>query len=237
MSVIGALQHISVNGLRRIKENPEVFWRVISDLSPANIDTQFILDTSELTFSQISILGEIMPDINVICNRWTQNNVEEVEFLKELNPELYEHLKLDLYSIVIDEKDCCYLDFNKEWTYVSSLFQAGRMMDPSVFISTIDNRHNINIFSGKPVDPDDSRYFTFRYQEIDEVREIAKALSTIDESDIRLRFEQILQTDPRPFPYRWADELHPLLLQHCQDVRIFYETAAEKKFGVVSTIG
>ncbi len=75
------------------------------------------------------------------------------------------------------------------------------------------------------------------YQEIDGVREIAKALSTIDEADIRDRFEQILQTDPRPFPYDWAEEISPFLLQYCQDVKIFYETATNKKFGVVSTIG
>jgi Domain of unknown function (DUF1877) len=237
MSVTGGLQHISANGLRRIKENPEVFWRLIFDLSPVNSDTPLVSDISELTSSQISMLGEIGSDITAVCNRWTKNDVEEIEFLKEINPELYEYLKLDLYSIVTDEKDCCYLDFNKGWTYVSSLFQSGKMMNPSLFVSTIDNCHSVNIFSGKPVDPDNSQYFTFRYQEVDEVREIAKALSTIDESDIRYRFEQILQTDPRPFPYSWAHELHPLLLQYCQDVKIFYKTAVEKNFGVVSTIG
>jgi hypothetical protein len=123
MSVTGGLQHISANGLRRIKENPEIFWRVIFDLSPANSDTPFISDISELTSSQINILGEIMPDINAVCNRWTENDVEEVEFLKELNPELYEYLKLDLYSIVTDEKDCCCLDFNKGWTGSVSLLR------------------------------------------------------------------------------------------------------------------
>lgn len=76
-----------------------------------------------------------------------------------------------------------------------------------------------------------------RYQEIDEVWEIAKALSTIDESGIRDRFEQILQTIPQPFPYNWENERHPFFLQYCQDVKIFYKTAAEKSFGVVSTIG
>lgn len=237
MSATGGLQHISANGLERTKENPEVFWRVIFDLSPANSDTPLVLDISELTPSQISILGKIMPDIKAVCNRWAENDIEQIEFLKELNPDLYEYLKLDLYSIVTDEKDCCYLDFDRGWAYVSSLFQAGRMMNPSVFVTIIDNCHNVNIFSGKPVDPDESQYFTVRYQEIDEVRQIAKALSTIDESDIRDRFDRILQTAPRPFPCKWAEEIYPFLLQHCKNVKIFYENAADKNFGVVSKIG
>jgi hypothetical protein len=177
MSVTAWLKHISAKGLQRTKEDPEVFERVIFDLEPANSAAPLISDISELTLYQISILEEIVPDLNLVCNQWTEHDVDEVKFLKELNPELYEHFKLDLYSIVTDEKYCFSIDLNTSWHYVGSLFQCGILMETNTYFTTIDNRDSVNIFAGELVDPNDTSFGAMRYQEVDKVLEMTQVLS------------------------------------------------------------
>jgi Domain of unknown function (DUF1877) len=236
MSVIGWLHHISANSLQRIKENSEFLRDVIYGISPVNTESQLILDISELTSYQASILQEITPRPQAVCNLWTKRDIENIEFMKKHNPETYKYLKPDLFSIVMDEKDCFYLELGTGWGMISYLFTCGILMEENLCVSTIDHLYNINIFHGKLVYPDDSPYSKLRYQEINEVLEISRALSTITESEIRQRFDKALQLQPPVYRPCWVEESYPAILEHCQGVQAFYETAANMGFGVFCDI-
>jgi hypothetical protein len=236
MSVIGWHRHISANGLQRTKENPELWRQVISGISHANSESPLILNVSELTSCQISILREVAPDLNYVCNRWTERDIENIEFLRNYNLELYEHIKSDLFQIVMDEKDCCYLEVGTGWDVINYVFRRGTLMEENIHINKIDLLYDVNIFYGKLVYPDDLPSSKFRLQEVNEVLEIAAALLTITESEIRQRFEKALQTQPRTYRPCWVEGSYPAILEACQEVQAFYETAANNRFGVFSDI-
>ncbi|MDX2241829.1 MAG: DUF1877 family protein [Leptolyngbyaceae cyanobacterium bins.302] len=235
MSVTAWLQHISAKGLQRTKKDPEVFEQVIMDLSPAGSDAPLISSLSELTSAQIDVLKEITSEIDLVLNRWSIYDVEVLEDLKSIFPEIYARLKPELYLIVSDEKDCSYLDLNRAWSHVSSLFLYGTSMEPSTFVSRVNNCHRINIFAGKQIDPVD-KFFPMRYQEVDEVLEMAQSLKKIDEWEIRQRFERALQEQTLVYRYRWEEESYSVLLEYCKAVQAFYQTAAAQGFGIVNAI-
>jgi Domain of unknown function (DUF1877) len=236
MSMIGWLRHISANGIQRTKENHKFLREVIFSISPVNTESPLILDISELTSYQISILREITSDIYSVCNRWTERDIENIEYLKENNAEIYEYLKPDLFSIVTDEKDCFYLELGTAWDMITHLLTCGISMEENLCVISTENLYSINIFHGKQFYPNDSPYSKLRYQEVDEVLEISRALLTITESEIRQRFDKALQTKPRVYRPYWVEGSYPAILEHCQEVKAFYKAAAINGFGIFSDI-
>jgi hypothetical protein len=235
MSVTAWLQHISANGLEKAKKDPEVFEQVIMGLTPADFDAPLVSCLSELTPNQIDVLKEIASDIELVLNRWSIYDVEVLEDLKSISPETYGRLKPDLYSIVADEKDCLHLDLNRSWGQVSYIFRGETTMKPSVVVSKVENKHWVNLFSGKSFDPDDT-FFPMRYQEVEEVAKMAESFSKIDESEIRWRFEEALRAQAPVYRYDWEEESYSVLLEYCKEVQAFYQTAAIRGFGVVNAI-
>ncbi|MGR3278200.1 DUF1877 family protein [Acaryochloris marina NIES-2412] len=235
MSVTAWLQHISSNGLQRIKRNPEVFEDVLMDLSSADDDEPLITDFSELTPKQLCVLKEITSDIGLSHERLSIWDIDSLELLKSIYPDIYERLKPELYTIVIDEKECEYLDLGDTWSFVDSLFRFGTPMEPSTIRSNLNGYHRINIFSGKPINPSDR--WPIRYQEVYEVQEMSQLLASIDESEIQCRFEEALRTQSPVYRYGWHQESYPQLLEFCKIVQLFYRKAASKGFGIVNAIG
>ncbi len=229
------LQHISANGLRRTKKNPKVFEQVIMDFSAIDDDTPLISSLSELTPNQLTVLNEISSEMESVINWWSIYDIEVLEDLKSISPETYEQLKPELYWIVADEKKCLQLNLNHSWSHVSSLFRHGTSMEPSALVSKVDDFYRVNILSGKPVDPNDT-FFPMRYQEVDEVTEMAQSLLKIDEREIRQRFEYALQAQTPVYRYIWEEESYSTLLEYCKEVQSFYQTAAAQGFGVVNAI-
>lgn len=219
-------------------ENLEVYNEVICNILPANSeDAPILLNLAELTVNQLQILEEITSEPNAACHQWSIWDVESLEYLKCNSPEVYERFRPDLYSMVTDEKNCLYLDLMHHWGHVTSIFRGEMPMEQSICISKDDDFLRINLFSGKQVDPGNSDpFFCIRYQEVDEVLEMVKAFSEIDETEIRQRFEQSLRTQPPAYKFSWTEEFYPILLKYCQEVKEFYQTAANQNFGVINGI-
>jgi hypothetical protein len=237
MSITAWLKHISANGLQRTKENLDIYKQVIFHISPINCDAPILLNSSELTVRQIDALKEIKVEIKSVCNKWSIYDVELVEDLKCNHPKIYERIKPDLYSIIADEKNCLSLDLDFAWGHISSIFRCAALMDSSTFIKKTNGSTKVNLFSGKLVDPKDSDpFFTQRYQEVKEVREIAQSLSEVDQLELRKRFEHALKTQPPAYEFIWNEEFYPFLMERCEEVKSFYQNAATQNFGIVNAI-
>ncbi len=212
-----------------------MFESVIMDLSSVEDDEPLITDLSAFTPEQLCVLKEITSDIGLSHERLSMWDIDSLELLKSVSPDIYERLKPELYAIVLDEKDCGYLNLERAWSHVDSLYRCGTPMESSMILSQDDGRHRINLFAGKPVNPN-VRY-SFYYQEVDEVREMAQLLADIDESEIQRRFEEVLQTQPPVYRFGWDKESYPQLLEFCRLIPPFYQKAASQGFGIVNAIG
>jgi hypothetical protein len=179
MSVTAWLQQISARGLEMIKNDLAIYEQVIFYLEPVNSDSPVIADISELTLSQIEILEYLTADLSGVVNCWTDWDVKVLEDLRRDYPEMFERLKPDLYAIVANEKQCANLDFGKAWDWIGYILRDGQSM--SQLVDTAEGRLNVNIFFGKSIEPYEMAG-SIRFQEVNEVLEVAKILSQLDDS-------------------------------------------------------
>jgi hypothetical protein len=234
MSVTAWLQQISASGLEIIKNDLEIFEQVIRYLVPVNSDMPLIADIAELPPSQIEMLKELDADLDAVCNHWTDWDVKVLEDFRRDAPETYERVKLNLYAIVANEKPCADLDFGKAWDWVSYILRDGQPIDQ--LTDAVEGRLNVNVFVGESIDPHDARG-SIRYQTVNEVQEVSYILSQLDDTEIRRRFEQAAKINAQVYRGDWSEDSYPWLVESVREVQGFYQTAAEKGYGVIFAVG
>jgi Domain of unknown function (DUF1877) len=234
MSVTAWLQQISASGLEMIKNDLEILDQVIFYLEPVNSDSPLIADISELTSSQIEMLKYLTADLSRVVNHWTAWDIKALEDLRRDYPETFERLKPDLYLIVTNEKQCANVDLGKAWDWISYIFRNGQSMNQ--LADTAEDRLNVNIFFGKSIEPHDM-VSSIRFQEVSEVMEVAQILSQLDDTEIQQRFEQAARIKGDVYRGDWSRDAYPLFMEYVREVKGFYQTAAERGYGVLFAIG
>jgi Domain of unknown function (DUF1877) len=234
MSVTAWLQQISARGLEMIKNDLAIYEQVIFYLEPVNSDSPVIADISELTSSKIKILEYLTADLSGVVNCWTDWDVKVLEDLRRDYPEMFERLKPDLYAIVANEKQCADLDFGKAWDWIGYILRDGQSM--SQLVDTAEGRLNVNIFFGKSIEPYEMAG-SIRFQEVNEVLEVAKILSQLDDTEIQRRFEQAVRIKGDVYRGDWSRDAYPLFMEYVREVKGFYKNAAEKGYGVMFAVG
>jgi hypothetical protein len=234
MSVTAWLQQISASGLAIIKNDLEVFEQVIFYLEPVNSDSPVIADISELTSSQIEMLKYLTADLSGVVNCWTNWDIEVLEDLRRDYPETFDRLKPNLYEIVANEKSCAHLDLDRAWDWVSYIFRDGQSIDQ--LADTAADRLNVNIFFGKSIEPYEM-VGSIRFQEVNEVLEVAQILAQLDDTEIQRRFEQAARIKGDVYRGDWSRDAYPLFMEYVREVKGFYKNAAEKGYGVMFAVG
>jgi Domain of unknown function (DUF1877) len=147
---------------------------------------------------------------------------------------MFERLKPDLYAIVANEKQCANLDFGKAWDWIGYILRDGQSM--SQLVDTAEGRLNVNIFFGKSIEPYEMAG-SIRFQEVNEVLEVAKILSQLDDTEIQRRFEQAARIKGDVYRGDWSRDAYPLFMEYVREVKGFYKNAAEKGYGVMFAVG
>lgn len=207
------------------------------DLTPANADEPMLVTSlSALTEAQRDIVNSITPQAELVVNRWSILDIELLEIIREHEPDLFVQLKKQLFRIVEDERKCAYLDIGRAWLPLRLIFQYGTLMEALTTVSTIEGKKRVNIFSGKPVYPNE-KFIDTRYQEPAAVAEIARSLTEFDDHEIRCRFEYVMSEQPTAYGTVVIEErYYEVALEYCQAVREFYINAEMQGLGIINVL-
>ena len=115
-----------------------------------------------------------------------------------------------------------YLDIDKSWHGIHFLLNGDKYDGKLPLVNAV--------LGGSPLDDPDRPQLDYgvRYLMPDEVREVAKALSQLSESELRSRFNPSLLSAAKIYPNVWergAEELDYLMFHYARLVKFFQDAA------------
>ena len=145
--------------------------------------------------------------------------------------------KSSLFESYLDSEDIDKnghrLDLDKSWDALNYLL-TGHTLDT---IEEAEPPLSDIIFSGQILDEDqDMGYGPAQYLEPEQVKEIHSALTGISVSDIREKYDAGGMNEKNVYPAAWKDneEDKNFILDSFEDLKAFYEDAAEEGQSVIS---
>lgn len=145
--------------------------------------------------------------------------------------------KSSLFESYLDSEDIDKnghrLDLDKSWDALNYLL-TGHTLDT---IEEAEPPLSDIIFSGQILDEDqDLGYGPAQYLEPEQVKEIHSALTGISVSDIREKYDAGVMNEKNVYPAAWKDneEDKNFILDSFEDLKAFYEDAAEEGQSVIS---
>lgn len=148
--------------------------------------------------------------------------------------------KSSLFESYLDSEDIDKnghrLDLDKSWDALNYLL-TGHTLDT---IEEAEPPLSDIIFSGQILDEDqDLGYGPAQYLEPEQVKEIHSALTGISVSDIREKYDAGVMNEKNVYPAAWKDneEDKNFILDSFEDLKAFYEDAAEEGQSVISFLG
>lgn len=211
MGITAEFKQVSPYLLEKLKEHP--------DFAGLFFDAKYLPDSP---FWQEFTINPEDPDDVEWYDEFTNFAAERLDKLKLEKPEEFEKLKADI-PLIIEEGKAKYLDIDKTW-YTIHFVLTGE--DSSVCPPFLigDNKEDrlpsINAVLGGTEIEHEATYGLVRYLSVDEVKQVAEALSNFTYAMIRERLKL----------RGWEEDIFESLLDYTYNPLVmYYQDAAEKE--------